>query len=277
MTYTHFTVETATPSIGAYIAGIDLNSELPKQAYDELKHALATYKVIFFRDQDLSNKKFHELGANMGNLEIHEFFPQLEEFPEIHVIQTKGGNTGTDRWHTDVTFRKEPSYASILRAIDIPTDGGGDTMWLSTHAAFEDLSTPLKELLLQVQGVHDMRYGMTGYLDTETVEKNVAKNPPMLHPAVISHPITGKPHLFINSIWTPAINGLKREESEALIKFLHEHVKKPEFQVRFKWQKNSIAIWDNIATQHYAVGDYNYPRVMNRMIVNGTKIEAYKA
>ncbi len=274
--YTYFTAKTVTPTIGANITDIDLTKNLPKDAYAELREALAQYKVIFFQNQDLSDKQFHHFGSNFGSLETHEFFPTVKNYPEIQIIKTQGGNTGTDRWHTDVTFRKVPSAASILRAIDIPAEGGGDTMWLCTNAAYDNLSSPIKEMLLKLHGVHDIRFGMTGYLDKEVVERNAAQNPPMTHPAVIAHPVTGKPHLFINSIWTSAILELERDESVAMIEFLYQHVKQPEFQVRFKWQKNSIAIWDNIATQHYAVGDYNYPRKMNRMIVSGTEIKAYQ-
>ncbi len=272
---THFSVTPITPTIGAQISDIDLTLLHPKTVYDDLRTALAKHKVIFFRDQNMTDDQFHTFGDNFGTLEKHEFFPTVENHPHIQVITTTGGNTGTDRWHTDVTFREAPSSASILRAIDIPPDCGGDTMWLCTNAAFKGLSKNLQTLLLNLEGVHDMRHGMKGYLDENTVEKSVKGNPPRAHPAVIKHPTTGKPHLFINSIWTSEIKGLEEDEGKALLNFLFEHVKKPEFQVRFKWEKNSIAIWDNIATQHYAVSDYNYTRVMNRMIVNGSLLEAY--
>ncbi len=257
------------------ISGIDLTKNNPPEAYQALRRALTDYKVIFFRDQDMSDEKFLKLGQSFGVLEVHEFFPTKEGFPEIQVISTTGGNTGTDRWHTDVTFRERPSSASILRAIDIPPEGGGDTMWLCTNAAYENLSKPIQKLLLVLEGVHDIRFGMTGYLDNKTVERTVSENPPHTHPAVIAHPMTGAPHLFINSIWTNAIKDLSREESQALLQLLYEHVKKPEFQVRFRWDINSVAIWDNIATQHYALGDYQYNRVMNRMIVDGVPLNAY--
>lgn len=273
--YLHFKVKPCTSSIGAEIEEINLSNKLPQAAYAELKHALAQFKVIFFRDQQLTDEEFHNFGNGFGQLEIHEFFPTKEEFPEIQVIQTQGGNTGTDRWHTDVTFRKAPSAASILRAIDIPPNAGGDTMWLCTNCAFKGLSKPMQNMLLELNAVHDMRMGMTGYVDGDKIEETAPLNPPMIHPAVIEHPRTGAPHLFVNSIWTRCFENLEREESDVLLNFLFNHVKRPEFQVRFKWARNSIAIWDNIATQHYAVGDYAYPRTMNRMIVDGTQLHGY--
>lgn len=274
---THFSVTPITPTIGAQISDIDLTQSHPNSVYDDLRETLAQHKVIFFRNQNMTDDQFQTFGDNFGNLEKHEFFPTIENHPKIQVISTSGGNTGTDRWHTDVTFRKAPSSASILRAVDIPPEGGGDTMWLCTNAAYKGLSKNLQALLLNLEGIHDMRFGMSGYLDKETVEKTVQGNPPHTHPAVIKHPKTGKPHLFLNSIWTSEIKGLEQDESKALLDFLFEHVKKPEFQVRFKWERNSIAIWDNIATQHYAVSDYNYQRVMNRMIVDGSPLEPYSA
>lgn len=273
--YKHFDVLPATPNIGAHIKSIDLSKSQSPDVFTELRNALSQYKVIFFQDQKMTDANFQSFGKNFGTLETHEFFPTVPNYPEIQVITTQGGNTGTDRWHTDVTFKEKPSAASILRAIDIPKDGGGDTMWLCTNAAYNNLSRPMRELLLKLEGIHDMRYGMAGYIDRETVEKSVAKNPRRTHPAIVAHPITQKPHLFINSIWTSGLKGLDRDESVAILHFLYEHVKKPEFQVRFRWQENSIVIWDNIATQHYAVGDYDYLRVMNRMIVKGEKLSAY--
>ena len=275
MSTTPFSVSPLTPTIGAVISNIDLTQSYPSSVYSALRDTLAQHKVIFFRDQIMNDDQFHAFGDNFGALEQHEFFPTLDQHPQIQIISTSGGNTGTDRWHTDVTFREAPSSASILRAIDIPPGAGGDTMWLCTNAAFQGLSTPLQDLLLSLEGVHDMRFGMKGYVDRETVEKSVVGNPPRTHPAVIKHPKTGKPHLFVNSIWTSKFKDLALDESSALLKLLFEHVKQPEFQVRFKWEQNSIAIWDNIATQHYAVSDYNYPRVMNRMIVKGTPLERY--
>ncbi len=277
MEFKHFKTTPETPTIGGTITDIDLTKDNPPELYEELKKALAYYKVIFFRDQDMTNEQYFKFGQTFGSLEVHEFFPSEEGYPQIQRIGTDGGRTGTDRWHTDVTFRQAPSSASILRAIDIPPNGGGDTMWLCTNAAFENLSGPIQELLKKLNAIHDMRMGMTGYVDPDVVEKTARENPPMTHPAVISHPVTGKPHLFVNSIWTSALEGLSPEESRALLNMLFEHVKKPEFQVRLKWDVNTIAIWDNIATQHYAVGDYNYHRVMNRMIVDGVAPAAFAA
>lgn len=268
--YRYFDVIQSTPTIGATLVNINLEENNPKEAYEEIKLALAEFKVIFFRDQNISEEKYLELGRYMGELEIHEFFDTVEDHEEIQIIATKGGNTGTNRWHSDVTFRKNPSSASILRAKDIPPEGGGDTMWMCCNAAYNGLSEPIKDLLLTLHAVHDMRLGMNGYLDQDTIEKNARENPPRTHPAIIKHPLTGAPLLFVNSIWTARFDKLTIEESRMLLNFLTEHVKKPEYQVRFKWEINSIAIWDNLATQHYALGDYNYHRVMNRMIVDGT-------
>ncbi|MBL4907177.1 MAG: TauD/TfdA family dioxygenase [Sneathiella sp.] len=273
--FLYFDVTPSTPTLGATINNVNLAEDNPKELFEELKEALHKYKVIFFRDQDISDNKFLELGRHMGKLEIHEFFAKVKDHPEIQIIATKGGDTGTNRWHSDVTFRPNPSAASIIRARDIPPEGGGDTLWMCCNAAYNGLSDPIKELLLKVEAIHDMRFGMTGYVNSEAVEKNARENPPRTHPAIIAHPETGAPLLFVNSIWTSGFDKLTREESGMLLNFLYEHVKRPEFNVRFKWELNSIAIWDNLATQHYALGDYEYDRVMNRMIVDGVAPAAF--
>lgn len=275
--YENFKVEAATPTIGGYVQDLDLTKSHEPALYKELRKALSDHKVLFFRNQNMSDERFLELGNSFGKLEVHEFFPCPENKPEIQIITTNGGRTGTDRWHTDVTFRPNPSAASILRAKDIPADGGGDTMWLCTNAAYNALSDSLKTMLHKLTAIHDMRLGMTGYLDPDVVEKNARENPPLEHPVVIAHPVTGKPHLFVNSIWTSGFKDLPLEESKMLLNFLNDHIKRPEFQVRLRWDVDTIAIWDNIATQHYALGDYEYKRVMNRMIVDGVAPKAFMA
>lgn len=276
-------VEPLSPNIGAMISGVDLNNVASDAVYEQIRQALWKYHVIFFRRQNLNPDSYLKLGSQFGEMEEHEFFPHVDNYPQIQTISNKGHNKpGTDRWHTDVTFRPEPSSVSILRATDVPAQGG-DTCWMSTAAAFEHLDAPMKRLLLSLEAVHDLPYRFRKYEAYQRITgggktpeeleiEMISENPPYTHPAIINHPITGRLTLFVNSIWTKNLVGLHEDIGDPILNALYEWVKKPEFCVRFKWEKDSVAIWDNFGTQHYAIFDYapDY-RAMQRMTAGSAK------
>ncbi|MGJ7524038.1 TauD/TfdA dioxygenase family protein [Variovorax sp. LT1P1] len=286
MNYRHIQVTPATPTIGATISGVDLNHVRSDDVYEEIQHALWTHSVVFFRKQALKPDSYIRLGSKFGEMERHEFFPHIKDYEHIQLIAHQGNEAPeTDRWHTDVTFRKKPNMVSILRLTDLPPTGG-DTMWMSTGAAFEALGSGMQQLLMGLQAEHDLPWAFRGRNTYELIAKKhqtqqgggamnsmmsademnaalgdrecktIKDNPSVVHPAVISHPVTGRRSLFVNSIWTKRLLGIHADLSEALLSMLYEWVKKPEFMVRFKWEADSIAMWDNSATQHYAVFDY---------------------
>ena len=218
------------------------------------------------------------------------FFPHLKDHPEIQLIAHEGKEKPeTDRWHADTTFRPKPNLVSILRLTELPPQGG-DTMWMSASAAFEALEPQLQQMLLGLQAEHDLPWQ---FRSSNAYEKLIRKqllakarqtqgaestpmpgaealramaqqiehkmiddNPPVLHPAVITHPYNGRKVLYVNSIWSKCLQGLHEDLSDGLLHTLCEWVKKPEFMVRFKWEPDSLVIWDNCGTQHYAVFDY---------------------
>ena len=292
MSYSHITVEPITPTIGAMISGIDLNNVRSPAVYEEIKQALWKHHVVFLRAQKVEPAHYLELGRAFGEIEEHEFFPHLEGFPQIQTISHQGYDVPeTDRWHADVTFRERPSTVSILRGVDLPQ--GGDTMWASMSAAFDALPDMFKTLLLSLKGHHDLPHHMRridyfrrvaeeGYhagsmMSTMAQDHEfqmIKDNPVSIHPAVINHPVTRKLTLFVNSIWTSKFDEIHMDLSDCMLAMLREWVKKPEFMVRFRWEPDSIAIWDNLATQHYAVFDYapNY-RAMHRMTAGSAKPE----
>lgn len=277
MHYSHIKVDPLSPTIGAMISGIDLNNVKSEAAYNEIKQALWKHHVVFFRDQNIKPDAYLELGRQFGEMEKHEFFPHLKDYPQIQTLTHEGyERPETDRWHTDVTFRQKPNMVSILRAVDIP-ESGGDTAWMSTGAAFDALGDALKTMLLSLDAEHDLPYrfrktntysrlGGDEMSSRERELKLIAENPPQVHPAVINHPVTNRLTLFVNAIWTKRLLGVHEDLSDSLLTMLNEWVKKPEFVVRFRWEPNSMAIWDNFATQHYAVFDYGpHYRAMQRM------------
>jgi taurine dioxygenase len=289
MAYRHIQVEPMTTNIGATISGIDLNHVRSDDVYEEIKQALWQYGVVFFRKQAITPENYIRLGSKFGEMEQHEFFPHIKDHPQIQLIANEGNEAPeTDRWHTDVTFRKKPNMVSILRITDLPPSGG-DTMWMSASAAYDALGPELQNMLLNLKAEHDLPFvfrrtniyeklakkhaqsnakqgggGMASMMSSDELNsalgdrecKMIKDNPSVIHPAVISHPVTGKRILFVNSIWTKRLLGIHMDLSEALLSMLYEWVKKPEFMVRFRWEKDSMAMWDNSATQHYAVFDY---------------------
>ncbi len=273
MNYRHIEVTKMTPTIGALISGVDLNAVKNPAVYEEIRNALWENKVVFFRKQPLTPQAHLALGRVFGAMEKHEFFPHIDGSPEIQIISNTGKKSpDTDRWHADCTFREKPNAVSILRAVEIPP-AGGDTMWACMNAAFEALDPPMKEMLLKLDAEHDISYAFRRMGYTGEARQLDEGNPPFIHPAVINHPVTGKLCLYVNSIWTKRFTNLTDRYGENLLRLLVEWVTKPEFQVRFRWEKDSIAIWDNIATQHYAVFDYaGEVRRMHRVTCEPTQV-----
>lgn len=273
MEFKHLKLERLTPALGAVVHGVDLGNVAGPEVYEEIKQALWERQVLFFRKQPLAPDAFRRLGETFGVPEVHEYFPHVEGFPQIQQVRSDGTESpNTDRWHADVTFRPRPSAVEVLRAVDIPTNGGGDTLWASMGAAFDALGAPLQECLMQMTAVHDLVWSFrkNPYLEKlNTPEKEfelIRKHPPARHPVVIAHPVTGRKTLFVNPIWTKRIEDIDVKLSDHLLAMLADWVQKPEFQLRFHWEKDSIAIWDNFATQHYASFDYApQPRLMHRM------------
>lgn len=273
MSYSHIQVEPVTPTIGAMVSGVNLNTVKSDAVYEEIRRALWQHQVIFFRNQPLTPAANLALGRAFGEMERHEFFPHIENSPEIQVVANDGSRSpDTDRWHADVTFRERPTAVTVLRAVDIPPSGG-DTMWSSMTAAFDALDEPMRKMLLDLDAEHDISYAWRrmGFLDD--ARRLDASNPPFIHPAIINHPVTGKLCLFVNSVWTKRFTNLLDRYGENLLRLLNEWVMKPEFLVRFRWERDSIAIWDNLATQHYAVFDYQgHSRRMHRITCGPTRV-----
>ncbi|PHQ72072.1 MAG: taurine dioxygenase [Sneathiella sp.] len=274
--------EPMTVRLGAVVSGLDLRDELGQDVINQLSDALVQYKVLFFRDQDITREQHMAFARKFGELEIHPLTQHKDGFktqnvdPEILVVESTAKSQITaDKWHSDVTWRKDPSLGSILRCIILP-ECGGDTLWADMEAAYEGLDDETKDEIEGLTAMHDwrpFRQAMYGKPGAEQLIKDLkAKYPPSEHPIVRTHPVSGRKAIYVNNSFTTNIKGKTREESIGLLTKLYQTASKPDYQVRFRWEPKSLAFWDNRSTQHYAVADF-FPehRLLERVTVVGDR------
>ncbi len=268
------TIEPATTSIGADVRGIDLSQPLDDAILGRLKQALLDHLVLFFRDQrQLSVDEHIRFARYFGEIDLPLFRTAASERPEILVLdQVAPKGEGADSWHTDNTYMETPPMGSILQARTLPPVGG-DTCFASMAAAYEALSPPIQAFLETLTATHSLTQMVerTRHVAGASLRDRISQWPPVSHPVVRVHPESGRKLLFVNANWTVSIDRLSHEESKALLGYLLNHVKSPEFQVRLHWREGDVAFWDNRAVQHYAVADYASRRVMQRITITGDR------
>lgn len=265
-------------ALGAVVSGVDISKDLEQSMVDRLGELLVEHQILFFREQPISPEAQARFAARFGSLHVHPIYPVLPEIPEILLLDNHASFLpDNDNWHTDVTFSETPPLAGILAAKRIPSSGG-DTLWSSNFAAYDALSEPLRRFLDGLTAQHSIAKSFpperwqSDPAFKERYERAVAKHPPVRHPVVRTHPVSGRKALFVNEGFTTHINELSAEESRALLAFLYTHSARPEFTVRWRWQVDDVAFWDNRVTQHYAIADYlPERRTMHRATVNGDK------
>jgi taurine dioxygenase len=265
-------VEPLTANIGAEIGGVDLADDLDDTVIEEIRQALLDWKVIFFRDQHGLDRDRHiAFGRRFGDLEIHPITPKDQEQPEVFVIPAGGTFRAPDNWHSDVTWRPEPSLGSILRAIELPPIGG-DTLWADMGMAYDLLDDETKELIDDRKATHDYASAFGRGRPAEVVEKMRAKHPTVEHPIVRTHPETGRRTLYVNRGFTRSIVGMDDAESQPLLRRLYRQSTIVDLQCRFRWRPGSVAFWDNRATQHVVSNDFlPARRIMERVTIVGDK------
>jgi len=268
--------EPLTRHIGAIIHGVSLNQPQSPEVRNLITQALLRFQVIFFRDQPLNPAEHYRFARQFGDLHIHPIYPNVPEQPEILILDTEKNDLRDNAlWHTDVSFSPTPPLGAILSAKKIPPVGG-DTLWASASAAYDGLSPALKRALEGLTASHDLaksfpaaRFGA----DDESrarLEEAKRKNPPVTHPVIRTHPVTGRKSIFVNEGFTTHINELAEHESQALLQLLYHHCQKPDYTVRWRWRTHDVAFWDNRCTFHYAVDDYRPThRIMNRATIQG--------
>lgn len=273
--YERFAVAPLSPTIGAEIGGIDLAVPMDVELRAELRRALLEWKVLFFRDQDLTRDQHRVFALQWGDLEQHPFYRYVQpgkEQSEADVVRLSKDDISPgveNEWHQDLTWHQAPSFGAVLRAVEVPPVGG-DTLWADGAAAYDNLPEDLQRRIDGLTAVHDWRFSFGLAMEPGLVERLSPHFPPVEHPVVRVHPETGRRTLFVNAIFTQRVVGLPQDESDALLERLFAEYRRPEHQCRFRWQPGSVAFWDNRATAHYAASDYHpQPRVMDRISIAG--------
>ena len=277
MRNTRFEVRPTSGALGAELLGIDLSNGLDAEAVADIREAFNEHGVIFFRDQRLTPERHIAFAEHIGPINVNRFFKSMPGYPQIAEVRKEASQTTNigGGWHTDHSYDQIPALGSILLARAVPPRGG-DTMFASMG-----LSEGRKEALKGLRAVHSSRhvFGATS-LEAKPDRKGRLINPGLatqdaVHPVVIRHPETGRPTLYVNATFTLRFEGWTEEESKPLLNFLYQHAARPEFQTRFRWEEGSIAFWDNRATWHYALNDYQGERrLMHRITIEGVPLEA---
>lgn len=247
-------VQRLAGALGAEIRGIPL-AQASDADIETIEALMVEHMVLFFPEQVLSVDEHVALGRRFGPLEGH---PNLKNpftaHPELFELAASQGGVA-DEWHTDITFRPDPALMSILKMVQCPAYGG-DTMWSNLCQAFDELSEPMQELCCGLTALHDA----TPHNRPEQMA---------VHPVVRVHPVSGRKALYVNEHFTRRIVEMNASESEVLLRYLTGWVQKPRFTIRYRWRENTIAMWDNRATQHFVLNDFEGERVIQRVTVMG--------
>ncbi len=265
-----------SPVIGTEVLGIDLREHLGDDVIAWLYDLLVERKVIFFRDQDITQEQHVDFARRFGELEVHPFTTNDQAHPEIiHLDNDRDNPPYINIWHSDVTWRVEPSLGSILRAIEVP-EVGGDTLFANMEAAYERLDTQTKAQVDDLIAIHDNENFLNGMRargasDAE-IDAKRKEFPPTTHPVIRTHPDSGNKSIYVNRAFTRTIEGMPADEANALLNRLYATAANPDVQCRFRWRRNSLAFWDNRAAQHFAAADYwPHTRRMERVTIIGDR------
>ena len=274
------TVAPVAGMIGARVTGIDLAKVTNPEQLTGLRAALADHLVVFLPDQELDLDALERITDLLGGRDLTPFVDPLPDRPYvIRVIKEPDDVLNfANAWHSDLSYLPEPPSYTLLHAWEVP-DFGGDTVWSNQYMAYQQLSGGLKETLSGLRAVHSagMAYGTDGLLDKfkDFTSMAIAPSPDAykehVHPVVIEHPVTKRPALYLNPVYTTRFEGWSKEESQGLLTHLYRHSINENFTCRLRWEVNTLAIWDNRCTMHNALNDYSgVRREMFRTSVKGS-------
>ena len=264
-------------ALGAEVHGVDLAKPLGAQAAAEIRRAFLEHLVIFFVKQELTLDQYMAFSRTLGTPVEYPFVKGLPGFPhviEVKKLEHEKTNFG-GIWHSDTSYLDEPPMASMLLAREVPPYGG-DTLFANQYLAYESLSQGMKRLLDGLEGIStsakaDVSKTREDRIKTDGREE-ARRDYSAAHPAVRTHPETGRKALYVNVAHTARFDGMTEEESAPILGYLFQHQVRPEFTCRFSWQPGSIAIWDNRCAQHNPVNDYHgFRRVMHRITLAGDR------
>lgn len=275
-------VTPATHGFGAALEGVDLQEPLQEDALDEVRRAWAVHGVVYFPNQPLSHEQLEAFTQRLGPFGKDPFIEAMPDHPNILELRRepdeKAGNFGA-AWHSDWSFQPEPPSATLLHSKVIPPVGG-DTLYADSTRAWDALSDTMKDMLEGRRAIHSaaFAYGPRGILAKDAHERTMKilvseeAEKTEIHPLVRTHPVTGRKALFVNPVYTVAIEGLHPDENFTLLKFLYDHMVKNEFVYRHQWKPDMLTIWDNRCTMHFAEGGYDgHLRLMHRTTVAGDR------
>jgi taurine dioxygenase len=283
--YSTITVTPISRFVGADIGYVDIADGISDEQFLEIRRAFVAHGVIFIRDQNLTPDQHIEFAKRWGEINVNRFFQAVDTHPIIAEVRKEANqkkNIGST-WHTDHSYDQIPAMGSILYAREVPKIGG-DTLFSSMYAAYDYLSDGMKDTLLRMRAEHSSRhvFGESAYVDMDMDMDDVGDRfsntadatQDATHPVIIKHPLSGRPALYVNGDFTVKFKGWSQLESQPLLDYLYQHASQNEFTCRFKWQKGSIAIWDNRATHHCALNDYHGEhRLMHRITIDGEGLE----
>jgi len=276
----HIQVTPLTLTIGAEISKVDLKRPLSPEQLTQVRAAFLKWKVIFFRGQHIDHAQQIAFARQFGDPTIgHAVFGHVDEYPEVYpVAKVRVGNSGQDitprtpwyGWHTDITAAINPPAASILRGVTIPPYGG-DTHWTNLAAAYGGLSKPMRDFLDGLRGIHKFvpRDDAGGMEYNDLIKKRAMETE---HPLVTIHPETGERVLYVSPSFLVSIVGMTPRESQKILEILWEHITRPDYTVRFKWNEGDVAFWDNRSTSHLAptdILDSDFDRLLYRVTIVG--------
>ncbi len=300
-TYEHITVTPLAAAMGAKIAGVDL-SNLPDAVFAEIEHALYRHKMIYFRDQRISHSDQESFTRRFGEFGTDAYTKGLPDHPNVQPVvkeaEPRVKMIFGEGWHTDSPFLERPPSISILRSVEVPPYGG-DTIWINTELAYEHLSDTMKAVLAPLK-IHMSAADVVSTIeaitresggstpesissDTDEVESNSTRLGNMAidthrqamidgycHPLVRTHPVTGKKALYVDQTYSQGLEGMTKEESDALLAFLRAHVIQASFSCRLRWKNDTFVVWDNRSCIHQAFNDHDgFRRELYRTTVMG--------
>tara|TARA_B100000003_G_scaffold56398_1_gene49923 strand:- start:103 stop:939 length:837 start_codon:yes stop_codon:yes gene_type:complete len=267
-------IQKYSPNLGAIITGVDLSKEINEDQFKDIHKAFLDNQVLFFQNQNEILPEIHlKLGKLFGELHVHPAAPSMPGYPEIFEIHAHKNSkvANGEFWHSDVSCDIEPPLGTMLQLHILP-ETGGDTMFSDMYSAYNELSDKYKSLLDGLIAIHESEHLYSGRYEDRGVNRDNIKTPVANHPLIRTHPITGKKAIYVNRTFTTGIEGMNKNESSSILEFLFEHCEHVNFQIRYRWNKNDMAFWDNRCTMHRAIWDY-WPneRKGRRVTIKGDK------
>lgn len=270
--------EPASEAVGAFCYGVQIK-KLTEGELEAIKQAFFEHGVLFFRQQELTPEEHIEFAERLGEIDINRFFSPVPGYPQIAQVLKEPDQTQNigGGWHTDHSYDAIPAMGSILRAIELP-ESGGDTLFSSVQAAYQDLSDEDKDLIESLKAVHSSRH-IFGYgaAEAQKVGDRFANAElavqDAIHPVALAHPETKRKGIYVNAAFTTGIEGWNKDQSDELLDRLWAACANVKYHYRFKWEPGSIAMWDNRSTWHWAMNDYHgQRRYMHRITLKGVPL-----